>query len=78
MNACRASCASFELDRISDAFEVNTMVVSRELSTAARMIRLLVHCTSGGIARIALEAFCSCYSQGIVGVLSAGNTLLCF
>lgn len=53
MKAWRASCASCELAKISDAFEVNTMVVSKELSTAARIIRLLVHWTNGGTASIA-------------------------
>ena len=43
MKAWRASCASYELAKMPDAFEVNTMVVSMELSRAARMIRLLVH-----------------------------------
>ena len=57
IKACRASCASCELERISEALEVNTIVVSSELSSAARMIRLLVHCTSGGIANIASERF---------------------
>jgi hypothetical protein len=48
-NACRASRASSDPCRIPPAFEVITIVVSMELSRAARMIRLLIHYTIGGV-----------------------------
>ena len=44
-----ASCASSDPLRIPPAFEVITIVVSMELSRAARMMRLLIHCTMGGV-----------------------------
>jgi hypothetical protein len=46
--ARRASLASAELCRMPPAFEVSTIVVSSELSSAARMMRFEFHCTSGG------------------------------
>src|SRR5919197_3490139 len=48
-NACLASLASSEPCRIPPALDVSTIVVSRELSSAARIIRLLIHCTMGGV-----------------------------
>src|SRR3974390_1703250 len=46
--ARRASLASAALCRMPPAFEVSTIVVSSELSSAARMMRFEFHCTSGG------------------------------
>src|SRR3546814_14986105 len=52
MNARRASLASSEPLRMPPAFDVITMVVSMLVSSEARMMRLEIHCTIGGIAII--------------------------
>ena len=51
-NARLASFASSEFCKMPPALDVSTIVVSNVLSKAARMTRLLTHCTSGGLAMI--------------------------
>ena len=51
-NAFRASFASSECCNIGLALEVSTIVASIVVSSDVRMIRLLIHCTSGGRAMI--------------------------
>jgi len=49
------------------------MVVSRELSRAARMIRLLIHCTIGGVRIMrahSLASFPPVYQRSPSGLIS--------
>lgn len=54
--ARRASSASAEPDKIPPALDVRIIVVSSELSAAARIIRLLIHCTRGGVRTIRAQS----------------------